>query len=111
MERLDEVARLLSDILERIRESGDNPKQPEESPAPPQAKNPLKSCQAISSPTSGPLTTNWDTVAPFIAIYNFLTHHLTKAPFALAVLAPWGGGKSSFMPLVREYLDPAKERT
>jgi hypothetical protein len=31
MERLDEVARLLSDILERIRESGDNPKQPEES--------------------------------------------------------------------------------
>jgi hypothetical protein len=40
------------------------------------------------------------------AIYCFLMHPLTSSPFALSVLAPWGGGKSSFMRMLRAYLDP-----
>lgn len=40
------------------------------------------------------------------AIHGFLTHEETLAPLSISIQAPWGGGKSSLMNLVRERLDP-----
>jgi len=40
------------------------------------------------------------------AIHAFLTHEETLAPLSISIQAPWGGGKSSLMNLVRERLDP-----
>jgi len=44
------------------------------------------------------------------AITEFLTHTETPAPLSISIQAPWGGGKSSLMKLVRERLDPRVER-
>jgi hypothetical protein len=44
------------------------------------------------------------------AITEFLTHTETPAPLSISIQAPWGGGKSSLMKLVRERLDPKVER-
>lgn len=44
------------------------------------------------------------------AIHAFLTDPGTKAPLSISIQAPWGGGKSTLMHLVREALDPADIR-
>lgn len=44
------------------------------------------------------------------AIYEFLTHAETPPPLSISIQAPWGGGKSSLMNLVREKLDPRDVR-
>lgn len=44
------------------------------------------------------------------AIHAFLTDAATKAPLSISIQAPWGGGKSTLMHLVREALDPAEVR-
>ncbi|MDG2535563.1 P-loop NTPase fold protein [Sphingomonas sp. HITSZ_GF] len=40
------------------------------------------------------------------AICDFLTHADTPPPLSISIQAPWGGGKSSLMKLVRDRLDP-----
>jgi hypothetical protein len=44
------------------------------------------------------------------AITEFLTHAKTPPPLSISIQAPWGGGKSSLMKLIREKLDPTRER-
>jgi hypothetical protein len=44
------------------------------------------------------------------AITEFLTHAKTPPPLSISIHAPWGGGKSSLMKLIREKLDPTMER-
>lgn len=44
------------------------------------------------------------------AIHAFLTDPGTNAPLSISIQAPWGGGKSTLMHLVREALDPADVR-
>ncbi|WP_194788883.1 KAP family P-loop NTPase fold protein [Pseudomonas sp. UFMG81] len=44
------------------------------------------------------------------AIADFLTNAKTPAPLSISIQAPWGGGKSSLMQLVREALDPRLNR-
>ncbi|WP_158266615.1 KAP family P-loop NTPase fold protein [Allosphingosinicella deserti] len=44
------------------------------------------------------------------AIRAFLTDKDTRAPLSISVQAPWGGGKSTLMHLVREALDPQEVR-
>ncbi len=44
------------------------------------------------------------------AIVDFLTHSETPPPLSISIQAPWGGGKSSLMNLVREQLDPKEIR-
>ncbi|TGS10608.1 hypothetical protein EN852_026080 [Mesorhizobium sp. M2E.F.Ca.ET.209.01.1.1] len=44
------------------------------------------------------------------AICEFLTHAETPPPLSISIQAPWGGGKSSLMNLVREQLDPREVR-
>jgi hypothetical protein len=44
------------------------------------------------------------------AIHAFLTHRDTAPPLSISIQAPWGGGKSTLMHLVREKLDPKDER-
>jgi len=44
------------------------------------------------------------------AIVDFLTHADTLPPLSISIQAPWGGGKSSLMNLVREKLDPKRIR-
>lgn len=44
------------------------------------------------------------------AIYTFLTDRDTRAPLSISIQAPWGGGKSTLMHLVREALDPEDVR-
>ncbi|PDS81423.1 P-loop NTPase fold protein [Rhizobium sp. L43] len=44
------------------------------------------------------------------AIYEFLTHVETPPPLSISIQAPWGGGKSSLMNLIREKLDPRSFR-
>lgn len=40
------------------------------------------------------------------AIYKFLTHENTVAPFTVSIHAPWGGGKTSLMKMIQHKLDP-----
>jgi hypothetical protein len=40
------------------------------------------------------------------AIYRFLTHKETQAPLTISIQAPWGGGKTSLMRMIQQYLDP-----
>lgn len=40
------------------------------------------------------------------AICDFLTHVETPPPLSISIQAPWGGGKSSLMNLIRDKLDP-----
>lgn len=44
------------------------------------------------------------------AISDFLTNAQTPPPLSISIQAPWGGGKSSLMQLVREQLDPRLNR-
>ncbi|OYY90800.1 MAG: hypothetical protein B7Y45_06335 [Sphingomonas sp. 28-66-16] len=44
------------------------------------------------------------------AIHAFLTNKDTKAPLSISIQAPWGGGKSTLMHLLREELDPEEDR-
>lgn len=44
------------------------------------------------------------------AIHAFLTDNDTHAPLSISIQAPWGGGKSTLMHLVREALDPEEVR-
>jgi len=40
------------------------------------------------------------------AIYRFMTHPLTRPPLTISIQAPWGGGKTSLMRMVQQFLDP-----
>jgi hypothetical protein len=40
------------------------------------------------------------------AIYKFMTHPKTKPPLTISIQAPWGGGKTSLMRMVRKFIDP-----
>ena len=40
------------------------------------------------------------------AIYRFMTHKKTKPPLTISIQAPWGGGKTSLMRMVRKFIDP-----
>jgi len=40
------------------------------------------------------------------AIYKFIIHEDTKAPFTISIQAPWGGGKTSLMRMLQKLLDP-----
>jgi len=44
------------------------------------------------------------------AICDFLTHADTPPPLSISIQAPWGGGKSTLMKLVRDTLDPPDVR-
>lgn len=44
------------------------------------------------------------------AIAEFVTHAHTPPPISVSIQAPWGVGKSSLMTMVREQLDPERER-
>jgi hypothetical protein len=43
------------------------------------------------------------------AIARFMTHPLSKAPLTVGIQAPWGGGKTSLMRMIRGFLDPKAE--
>lgn len=43
------------------------------------------------------------------AIYRFMTNPETKSPLTISIQAPWGGGKTSMMKMIRAYIDPAAE--
>jgi hypothetical protein len=40
------------------------------------------------------------------SICKFITAEETEAPLCISIQAPWGGGKTSIMKMVRKYLDP-----
>lgn len=40
------------------------------------------------------------------AIYRFMIHPKTSAPLTIGIQAPWGGGKTSLMRMLQEFLDP-----
>jgi len=40
------------------------------------------------------------------AIYRFMTHPKTRPPLTISIQAPWGGGKTSLMRIVRKFIDP-----
>lgn len=40
------------------------------------------------------------------SIYRFMTHPKTKPPLTISIQAPWGGGKTSLMRMVRKFIDP-----
>jgi hypothetical protein len=44
------------------------------------------------------------------ACYTFLTHKDTKPPLCVSIQSPWGGGKTSFMRMLQEKLDPGSSR-
>jgi len=41
------------------------------------------------------------------AIASFLTHEDSEPPLTISIHAPWGGGKTSLMLMIRRELDPA----
>jgi hypothetical protein len=44
------------------------------------------------------------------AIYKFMTHEQTRPPLTVSIQAPWGGGKTSLMRMIQEYLDPGASK-
>ena len=40
------------------------------------------------------------------SIYQFITAEEAEPPLCISIQAPWGGGKTSIMKMVRKYLDP-----
>jgi KAP family P-loop domain/Trypsin-like peptidase domain len=44
------------------------------------------------------------------ACYTFLIHKDTKPPLCISIQSPWGGGKTSFMRMMQEKLDPGSSR-
>lgn len=65
--------------------------------------------QRLTNPSF--LSDRWTTVDKLgysqyaYALYRFLVHPLTEVPLTVSIQAPWGGGKTSLMKLVRSYMD------
>lgn len=85
------------------------PETPEVIGNKPSSETPSTETEGISAHIASDLWTTEDALgydSYAHAIYRFMTHPKTKPPLTISIQAPWGGGKTSLMRMIRKKIDP-----